>query len=66
MDEKKACLNCSAEFGIKFKCDHCGETFCDYCNEVKKKHVITTTHFVLKFYCPTCDGTATRIPTPFH
>ena len=63
MDEDNICPNCSAAFGIKFKCDHCGEIFCDLC-EAKKKLDTTETHFLVKFYCPTCDGTASRIPLP--
>ena len=65
MEEKKICPNCSAEFGIKFKCDYCGKIFCDYC-EVKTKISPKTTHFFVKFFCPICDGTSTRIPIPFH
>ena len=66
VDEAKGCSNCSSEFGIKFKCDYCSEIFCDICNEVKIKYHVTTIHLGLKFYCPTCDGTSTRILPPTH
>ena len=57
---RSVCPNCSAKYGIKFKCDHCGDIFCDYC-ETKKKANPSDAHFIVKFFCPTCDGTATRI-----
>ena len=57
------CPNCSADHGIKFKCDHCGSVFCDYC-EAKKKIDTSETHFLIQFFCPNCDSTASRIPIP--
>ena len=63
MDEKNTCPNCSAEFGVRFKCDQCSLVFCDQC-EAKKKIDSTETHFLVKFFCPKCNGSSTRVPVP--
>lgn len=60
---KYICPKCLTKFGTKFKCDHCGEVFCDCC-ESKISFDVTRTPLLVQFFCPSCNSIATRIPYP--
>ena len=60
---KLACPRCSAEYVSWFRCDFCGELFCDLC-ETKKVINAMEQPLKIQFYCPDCNKTATRISIP--